>query len=308
MNEDDAPPGDDEQSGLAIPAEVRSYEKTPMYSAMHWQRYIRQALILDIERASEERGHKSKLICYVANLQAQVNRDDVVGFVDLLHNVPSNMPIDLLLHTPGGDVDAAEKMIKLVRKRVGDDECLRVIIPDFAKSAGTMMALGANRIAMSDSSELGPIDPQVSLLDSNGQTINHSVLNYLRAFTEARRDLKDHPSDPVAEQTFSRFDPVLVKKFEAIQRRTKTFAEDLLKPRGTTYTAIVSELMNVDALPSHGQMIGWEKASAMGLEIEYMDASDPLWRQYWLLYCHLRLALSENNQRIFESSYVSLIM
>lgn len=308
MSEEETPPGSEEGAGLPIPAEIRSYDKTPMYSALHWQRYIRQALILDIERASKERGHESKLICCVANLQAQVNRDDVVGFVDLLHNIPANTPIDLLLHTPGGDVDAAEKMITLVRKRVGDDECLRVIIPDFAKSAGTMMALGANRIVMSDSSELGPIDPQVSLQDTSGQTINHSVLNYLRAFKEARRDLKDHSDDPVAQQTFGRFDPVLVKKFEAIQRRTKTFAEDLLKPRGTTYTAIVSELMNVDALPSHGQMIGWEKASAMGLEIEYMDASDPLWRQYWLLYCHLRLALSENNQRIFESSYVSLIM
>jgi hypothetical protein len=300
--------GSAENAQLLVPAEVRSYEKTPMYSALHWQRYIRQALILDIERGSEERGQKSKLICYVSNLQAQVNRDDVIGFVDLLHNIPANTPIDLLLHTPGGDVDAAEKMIKLVRKRVGDDECLRVIIPDFAKSAGTMMALGANRIVMSDSSELGPIDPQVSLQDTSGQTINHSVLNYLRAFVEARSDLKEHPDDPVAQQTFSRFDPVLVKKFEAIQRRTRTFAEDLLKPRGTAYTAIVSELMDVDALPSHGQMIGWEKASTMGLSIEYMDARDPLWRQYWLLYCHLRLALSENNQRIFESSYVSLIM
>lgn len=308
MSEDDARSESEMGADLVIPTEVRSYEKTPMYSALHWQRYIRQALILDIQRASEERGHKSTLICYVANLQAQVNRDDVVGFVDLLHNIPANTPIDLLLHTPGGDVDAAEKMIKLVRKRVGDDECLRVIIPDFAKSAGTMMALGANHIVMSDSSELGPIDPQVSLQDTSGQTINHSVLNYLRAFVEARGELKDRPDDPVAQQTFGRFDPVLVKKFEAIQRRTKTFAEDLLKPRGTTYTAIVSELMNVDALPSHGQMIGWEKAQAMGLTIEYMDASDPLWRQYWLLYCHLRLALSENDQRIFESSYVSLVM
>lgn len=308
MTDENVPSQKGEGGSLPIPSQVRSYEKTPMYSALHWQRYIRQALILDIEKASEDRGHRSKLICYVANLGAQVNRDDVVGFVDLLHNIPAGTPIDLLLHTPGGDVDAAEKMIKLVRKRVGDDECLRVIIPDFAKSAGTMMALGANRISMSESSELGPIDPQVTLQDTSGQTLNHSVLNYLRAFEEARLELKRHPDDPVAQLTFGRFDPVLVKKFEAIQRRTRTFAEDLLKPRGTSYTAIVSELMNVDALPSHGQMIGWEKAASMGLAIEYLEASDPLWRQYWLLYCHLRLALSENNQRIFESSYVSLIM
>ena len=86
------------------------------------------------------------------------------------------------------------------------------------------------------------------------------------------------------------------------------FAEDLLKPRGTMYTAIVSQLMDIDRYQSHGQMIGWEEATDIELPVHHMPMNDPLWRKYWALYCHLRLAIPESGQRIFESSYVSLPM
>ncbi|GLR46105.1 hypothetical protein GCM10007880_66230 [Mesorhizobium amorphae] len=65
-------------------------------------RYQRQTLIRDIER------DQPKLICYVAGNKAAVNRIDTLGFVDMLHNINPGDPIDLLLHTPGGDIDAAE--------------------------------------------------------------------------------------------------------------------------------------------------------------------------------------------------------
>ncbi|WP_208646470.1 hypothetical protein [Mesorhizobium waimense] len=54
-------------------------------------------------------------------------------------------------------------------------------------------------------------------------------------------------------------------------------------------------------------MIGWEAATEIGLTIEYMPATDVVWRKYWALYCHLRLAI-ESEQRIFESNYVSLLL
>ena len=66
--------------------------------------------------------------------------------------------------------------------------------------------------------------------------------------------------------------------------------------------------MDINRYPSHGQMIGWEAARNIGLTIDYLPLSDPIWRKYWALYCHLRLAI-ESDQRVFaESNYVSLIM
>jgi hypothetical protein len=276
-------------------------EKTPMFTAMNAARYQRQALIREIEQENPT------LLCYVAGLRAPVDRTDTVGFVDMLHNLKSGDPVDLLLHSPGGDIDAAEKLISLVRSKVGEDGMLRVIVPDFAKSAGTLMALGANVIVMSDSSELGPIDPQVSLKDCHGHDINHSVLTYLSAYYTALSALRGAPDDVANKITFEKFDPTVVSKFTAVRNRARTFAENLLNRRGAKSTKIAGELMDIAKYPSHGQMIGWEAARNMGLNVAYRPPTDRVWRKYWELYCHLRLAI-ESEHRVFESYYVSLIM
>ena len=279
----------------------RLIEKTPMFTAMNAARYQRQALIREIQ------SDGPTLLCYVAGVRAQVDRIDTLGFVDMLHNVMPDEPVDLLLHTPGGDVDAAEKLISLVRNRVGEKGTLRVIVPDFAKSAGTLMALGADTIVMSDSSELGPIDPQVCLKDGNGNDITHSVLMYLDAHAAARQALREVPDDTSNRIAFEKFDPTVVRKFTAVRARAQKFAEGLLKRRGLNFTAIASDLMDLAKFPSHGQMIGWELADSIGLAVTYMPPSDPIWRRYWALYCHLRLAI-ESEQRVYESNFVSLIL
>ena len=113
--------------------------KTPLYQAIHSARYQRQSVI----RAIEERTGRT-LLCYVGGAEAPISREDAIGFVDLLHNVRGPAPLDLLLHTVGGDIDAAEKLITMMRAKAGN-ELLRIIVPDFAKSAGTLMVLGASR-------------------------------------------------------------------------------------------------------------------------------------------------------------------
>lgn len=295
----DSEEGIEEPQSIAPPP--RAIEKTPMFTAMNAARYQRQTLIKDIET------EHPKLLCYVAGNKAQVDRIDTLGFVDMLHNVNPGDPIDLLLHTPGGDVDAAEKLIGLVRSATGEEGQLRVIIPDYAKSAGTLMALGANAIVMSDSSELGPIDPQVSSRDGNGSDVVYSVLTYLNAYDAARKALRDTPDDLAARITFEKFDPTIVSKFQSVRDRARSFAENLLKRRGMNFSKIASELMDINKYQSHGQMIGWETANEMGLTITYMQSTNPVWRKYWALYCHLRLAI-ESEQRIFESNYVSLLL
>lgn len=290
----------DELANTVAPSAQR-FEKTPMFTAMHAARYQRQSLIREIETDNP------KLLCYIAGLRAPVDRGDTLGFIDMLHNITPGEPIDLMLHTPGGDVDAAEKLINLLRSAVGEDGQLRVIVPDFAKSAGTLMALGANSIIMSDSSELGPIDPQVKLKDGNGNDIDHSVLNYLNAYSSAEADLRAKPDDPAYRITFEKFDPTIVRKFSSVRNRARTFAENLLKRRGANFSKIAGELMDINTYPSHGQMIGWETARNMGLTVDYLPLTDPLWRKYWTLYCHLRLAI-ESDQKIFESNFVSLLI
>lgn len=282
--------------------------RTPFFQSIHADRYQRQALIKAIK---EETGRD--LICYVSGLRTMIDRDDTIGLVDLLHNIPCGQDLDLLLHTVGGDIDAAEKLVVTIRQKVGT-AALRVVVPDFAKSAGTLIALGADAIVMSDTSELGPIDPQVIRSDGDGNRMAHSVLSYLEAFEHHADMLKNEPGNVASQIMMNKLDPGTLKQFEAIRTRAQRVAEDLLR-RGMfrdnrgNWSLAAAELMNVKSRPSHGQMISWEDAMSpkLGLIVEHMDAEDPLWRNYWLLYCLQRLAINER-QKLFESDFASLII
>ena len=99
--------------------------RTPFYKASHAERYQRQEVIRHIQ---EQTG--PRLICYVAGIRMEcmINQNDTVPFVDLLYNIEEGEDIDLLLHTIGGSVDAAEKLIRLVRSKVGGGQlrgCLK---------------------------------------------------------------------------------------------------------------------------------------------------------------------------------------
>ena len=275
--------------------------KTPMYEAIHAPRYHRQALMKSIEDE-----WNCRLICYVSGKAATIDRDDIVGFVEMLHNIEPETNIDLLLHTRGGDVDAAEKMMTLVQATVGAGK-FRVIIPDFAKSAGTLMVLGADTLIMSDSSELGTIDPQIWSHDENGKEICHSVLSYLDAFATYSEALKKNSVDPVARAMLNKLDPTTLRNFEAIRDRARNFAEDQLKRKGRNFSQIAGALMDTTRWPSHGQMIKWQDVKDLGLPVEYLSPRSKRWQAYWQLYCLLRLAVKDR-QNIFESTYASLIL
>src|SRR5579859_789230 len=102
----DQAPGNSNSLGLG---------RTPMFEATHSARYTRQTLIKEIEKTCG-----CPLICYVAGNAAQIETNDTVGLVDLLHHVEPGKDLDFMLHTIGGDVDAAEKLISMVRGRVGE--------------------------------------------------------------------------------------------------------------------------------------------------------------------------------------------
>lgn len=279
--------------------------KTPMYKAMHAERYQRQTQIGQLQKESGTR-----LICYVAS-KARITRDDTLGMVELLHNIRPDCNIDFLLHTGGGDIDAAEKLMYIVRNTVGTGR-LRVIVPDFAKSAGTLMALAADAIVMSNCSELGPIDPQITLGDGRGNAIPHSVMSYLDAYKVHSEALRKDPNDVVARMMLSKLDPATINVFEAARNRAQKLAGEHLNrwmfhEKKADYTKIASALMDNMRWLAHGQMIGYQAAQELELVVEYLPPDNPVWRAYWQLYCHQRLAIKDE-QKLFESDYVSLCM
>ncbi len=282
-------------------------KKTPLFQAIHAGRYQRQGMLKAIQTRTSR-----TLICYVSGSACGIDRDDTVPFVDLLHNVPPGTKLDLLLHTGGGDIDAAEKLISIVRKRVDAAE-LRVVVPDFAKSAGTLMVLGADCVVMSETSELGPIDPQIVLVDGNGNRIRHSVQSYLDAYDEHAETLKNNPGSVAAQIMLGKLDPATVKLFQAVRARARQFAEDQLKKgmfrNGGNWSLTAAALLDTKRWQSHGQVISWDDAQdpRIGLHVEYLEPSSEAWQEIWQLYCLQRLAVNDG-QKLFESDYASLII
>lgn len=75
-----------------------------------------------------------------------------------IHLTPQEMPIDLILHTPGGLVLAAEQVARALRAHPGR---VTVFVPHYAMSGGTLIALAADEIVMHPHAVLGPVDPQI---------------------------------------------------------------------------------------------------------------------------------------------------
>ena len=71
---------------------------------------------------------------------------------------PPDMPIDIILHTPGGLVLAAEQIAEALSRRPGR---VTAIVPHYAMSGGTLIALAADEILIAPSAVLGPVDPQL---------------------------------------------------------------------------------------------------------------------------------------------------
>ena len=74
---------------------------------------------------------------------------------------PNDVPIDIILHTPGGLVLAATQIANAIKKHPAE---VRVLVPHFAMSGGTLIALAADKIIMDENAVLGPVDPQLGTM------------------------------------------------------------------------------------------------------------------------------------------------
>lgn len=252
--------------------------QSPLYWVEQKDRYLRQLAIRDIEEITGRR-----LIVYFANRFAKgsdIDRRDPTYVTEILRDI-GNWPTDILLETNGGLTDATESLISLIQSSVSD---FRVLVPNAAKSNGTLLALAASSIVMGATSELGPIDPH----------IQGTPCNILK-----------HPQ--VAATNF----PLNQLALNFIQQ-TKTLATKLLSAgmlKGKTpaeIQTVVEKLADGGTYFSHGCVIDHVEASQLGLNIQYLPPTDELWKRLWLLYCMYDFDSRKSGYlKIFEGGSVS---
>lgn len=97
---------------------------------------------------------------------------------DNITTPPESTEIDVWLDSPGGDAHAAYKIGLLLRSYA---RCIRMVIPDYAKSAGTLLTLAADQIYMAPAAELGPLDAQIF---HEGELFNVSALDRARSLND----------------------------------------------------------------------------------------------------------------------------
>lgn len=92
------------------------------------------------------------------SVRRSISIEDSEAVLRAIRLTPSDQPIDLVLHTPGGMVLAAEQIARALLQRRGP---VTVFVPHYAMSGGTLIALVADKIVMDPNAVLGPVDPQV---------------------------------------------------------------------------------------------------------------------------------------------------
>jgi ClpP class serine protease len=195
--------------------------------------------------AAFQRERKSRVIALIHRqetigflgvpLYRFIDIDDSEAVLRAIRLTPDDTPIDLILHTPGGLVLASEQIAYALRAHPAK---VTVLVPHYAMSGGTLLALAADEIRMDAAAVLGPVDPQlgdmpaaslvrvvakkpVERLDDRTLVLADVAEKALRHMTEVVRGLLGHhldakEADTVAEQLsgghYTHDDPITVEE------------------------------------------------------------------------------------------------
>lgn len=110
--------------------------------------------------------------------------DDVLSMMEVCRDLGDDEnELDLIITSPGGQAQAAEQIVEYLRTQFG---YIRCFVPMQAKSAATMIALGCDEIVVGNHSELGPIDPQITIMTPEGPRGGpaHAILRDFRRAQE----------------------------------------------------------------------------------------------------------------------------
>uniref|UniRef100_UPI000D71E331 SDH family Clp fold serine proteinase n=1 Tax=Geobacillus thermodenitrificans TaxID=33940 RepID=UPI000D71E331 len=270
-----------------------------------------------LKRISELRGGRDILV-YAADLNKNnapisIVYDDLLAINDQLSNL-SGDALDLILETPGGSGEVAEDIVKLIREKYND---VAVIVPGWAKSAGTIIAMSCDAILMEPASALGPIDAQIT---RGGKTFSADAL------IKGMEEIKDEvtrtgilnkayipilqgisPGELQGAQNALNFAKELVREwlvkykfkdwnFHSLDGSPVTYEEKLQRAE-----EIASELADHSKWLTHGRSIKIDDLERMKLKIDdysqNLELADAIRRYYTLL----KMTLDTNIYKVFET-------
>jgi len=208
-----------------------------------------------------------------------INEEDLQGLMEVIHNLKGKK-LDLIIHSPGGSLEATEALVKYIRTKFED---VRVIIPHAAMSAATMLACSANTIMMGKHSFIGPVDPQIILQTKLG-IMSVPAQAIIDQFQLAQEECKSQEKLPSWYPILEQYGPALIIQCNNALR----LSEDLISEWTAKYMlagkknakkqgkSIAKYLSNHRGFKTHARHIGREEASKIGLVIENLETDQDI--------------------------------
>ena len=223
---------------------------------------------------------KRNVICYYSGFlsnpnhpDTSINDTDISGFMTAIHKLDKSKGLDLIIHTPGGEVSATEAIGNYLREVFNGD--IRVIIPQLAMSGGTMLSCISKEIVMGKHSSIGPIDPQFGGIPCYG---------VIEEFEQAKNEITQNPQTiPLWQMIINKYHPTFIGScYKAIELSTdlvkrwlddgEMFKDDPDKDK--KIKRIIAYLNNNSDTKIHSRHISDEKAKELGLKIYNLEDDD----------------------------------
>ena len=223
----------------------------------------------------------------------EVNDADKSGLMATVYKLDRARGLDLILHTPGGDIAATESLVEYLRAMFGTD--IRVIVPHLAMSAGTMIALSGSEIIMGKHSSLGPIDPQT------GGRAAHGVIE---EFNKAKEEIAEDPSRvAVWQPIIAKYSPTLVGECEKAIKWAEGIVRSWLttgmfkdeEDRDSKIGAIIGELSSHEASLAHNRHYSAATVAELGMKVLMLEDDPGLQEAILTVHHACILTLSETS-------------
>lgn len=203
----------------------------------------------------------------------EINDSDKNGFMAAVHGLDRAQGLDLIIHTPGGDLAAVESLADYLRSMFTD---IRAVVPQLAMSGGTILALLGREILMGKHSNLGPIDPQFGGLPAHG---------IVEEFEKAKKEMAENPATSFAwNQILGKYPPTFIGQCEKAILWGNEIASDLLcsgmfkdeADAKAMARKVVEGLTDNLVTKSHARHVSMARAQNLGLKIEALEDNQEL--------------------------------
>lgn len=212
-----------------------------------------------------------------------------------------------MINSPGGEPLAAERIAKVCRSYSGTKDYW-ALVAGRAKSAATMICMGASKIMMAPTGELGPVDPQVVVtIDGQATWLPADAVTstYDRLFKDATSGAPNG-IEPYIQQ-LGRFDAREVAQFKSWIALSKDISVKLLADgmmKGKTDAEIEEKIkifLETAETRDHGRPIYSDSARKCDLNIDEIDLTSPAWNHIYELYVRTDMFVSSFAATAVES-------